>query len=143
MTKTRFYGIWKGIQGRCYCKTNKAHNGYGSDGIGSAWQDDFLRFRDDMYPSYMAHSILYGEWNTTIERKNNRKDYSKENCCWATQLEQANNKRNTMFLTVSGVKDSVQNLARKHGIAYSALRWRIQNGWDVKNLFIPSRIRRI
>lgn len=135
MRNTRFYNIWKGIQGRCYCKSNKAFYGYGSNGIGSDWKNDFLRFKEDMYESYIEHVLKFGEQNTSIDRIDNNRNYSKENCRWATLLEQANNKGNTTYLTVNGVKKSVRTWSREKKIKYETLRARIARGWPENIIF--------
>ena len=44
-----------------------------------------------MYDDYLIHCKIYWIDNTTIDRKNNNKDYCKSNCRWATNKEQANN----------------------------------------------------
>jgi len=135
MGGTRFYGIWKGMQGRCYCKSNKAFIGYGLNGITSAWKDNFLGFKKDMYKSYLEHVDLYGEKDTTIERKDPKGNYSKDNCLWATRLEQANNRTDTMFFIYKGKKKSVRNWAREKGLEYGTLRRRIVVGWPEDNIF--------
>lgn len=93
MTGTRFYGIWKGINGRCYCKSNRAYIHYGKLGVTSWWKDSFLKFKDDMYADYKQHVARYGEKNTSIDRIDPYGDYTKDNCRWATNTQQANNKR--------------------------------------------------
>ena len=80
------YGIWKGMRNRCTNPKNKAYPGYGGRGISvcEAW-DDFDQFCQDMgdRPS-PTHSI---------DRIDNDKGYSPDNCRWATPAEQCVNKR--------------------------------------------------
>lgn len=44
-----------------------------------------------MWNSYYDHISKYWEQETTIDRINSKGDYYKENCRWATHLEQSNN----------------------------------------------------
>jgi len=132
MRNTRFYGIWKGIQGRCYHKSNKAYIGYGSVGVTSDWKGNFLKFKRDMYKSYLYHVKVYGEKNTSIDRLDNRFGYSKKNCKWSTQREQANNKSNTRYIIYKGKSIPLSYLASKLKVSTCTLRARIKIGWPEK-----------
>lgn len=48
----------------------------------------FENFLDDMLGDYCVHAALWGERQTTLDRINPFKDYSKKNCRWATFSEQ-------------------------------------------------------
>ena len=70
---TKLYGVWQGIKTRCSNPNSYAYKDYGARGITicDEWKNDFQKFYDDMSPSYKE--------GLTIERKDNNKNYSKEN----------------------------------------------------------------
>ena len=93
MFGTRFYRTYHGIKARCENPNiGKTYKWYGGKGIKCDWEK-FEDFRDDMYESYLEHVEEFGEKETTIDRVNSLKNYNKENCVWATYLEQAKEKR--------------------------------------------------
>lgn len=79
------YPIWRGMRKRCYRKEAKDYRYYGGKGIRvcNRWRK-FKNFIEDMGPRpSKKHSI---------DRIDPLKNYYKENCRWATRLEQTQNR---------------------------------------------------
>ena len=124
MTKTPLYNAWRRMVSRCRHKHPK--NKYIERGItvSSEWKTFENFFRD------MAETYSKG---LTLERINNNAGYSKENCRWATQAEQARNRSTTVRVIWEGEEVVLQDLAERFNIPYGTFWARFHNhGWPLK-----------
>lgn len=82
------YSIWVNMKTRCYNKNNINYKNYGNRGIivCKRWLDNFDNFFEDMG---------FKPKGCTLDRVNNDKEYSKENCRWATIHQQCANRRSS------------------------------------------------
>jgi hypothetical protein len=94
LSGTKFYKTWEGMQQRCYNKNVQSFKNYGGRGIKvcKRWEK-FENFRDDMYNSFLKHQERFNSRNTSIDRIDNNGNYTLKNCRWATNIEQAHNKK--------------------------------------------------
>lgn len=88
--KSRFYKTYENMKARCNDKTRRNYKNYGGKGIIVEWKS-FIEFKNDMYPSYLQHLKRHGIKQTSIDRIDNARNYSKENCRWATRKTQSKN----------------------------------------------------
>jgi len=79
---------------RCTQESSPNFKYYGGRGIVvcSRWRE-FPKFKEDMFESYLRHSLIHGEGNTTIDRIDVDGDYTPNNTQWATYKKQSSNTR--------------------------------------------------
>jgi hypothetical protein len=112
----REYQAWESMRGRCHSPSASGYKSNGAVGIGVCKQwDSFDTFLADM-----------GERPTDkpyLCRKNNRADYTPENCFWGTKKDLGPSTR-ANFVTHDGVTMTLMEWSRKLGIHYNTLRKR-------------------
>lgn len=131
---TREFKAWLAMRRRCYDKKLEFYSDYGGRGIKvcEAWREDFAQFLKDVGP---APSPKH-----TLDRIDNDGDYEPGNVRWATQLEQAQNRRGLHKLTFQGETRTMNDWSRIVGILRETIRYRLKAGWPVeKALTTPSR----
>lgn len=117
MTKTKAYLAWRNLKSRCENIHDIRYGMYGGRGIAvcNEWRS-FEGFYQDMGDAPEGMSI---------DRINNDGPYCKENCQWATNEEQCNNKSTNHVISFNGETRTMTQWARKIGIMPDTLERRI------------------
>ena len=129
MKRTRLYYLWSNMKARCYNPKADSFKYYGGKGIKvcEEWKKNFVEF--------YKWSIENGyRDDLTIDRINNNKNYSPDNCKWATMKEQQNNRGNNHTLFFNGESHTLAEWADILGIKYSYLHDRLRRGWNMDKI---------
>lgn len=127
--KRQFYNRWQNMKTRCFNPNRKDWKNYGKRGItiNPEWLD-FDTFRKDMYRSFLRHYSKYGLKNTTLDRINPNKNYSRKNCRWATKHEQGQTTRKTKMIRYRNNIYSINQLCQIFDRSPSTIHSRIIRG---------------
>ena len=129
--KTKLYSVYHSIKERCNNSKDKAFHNYGGRGIkiSDEW-NTFEKFEEWAYQS----GYQEGLW---IDRIDNDKDYSSNNCRWATPKEQQNNKRNCLYITIGGITKTATEWADISGINRATIYRRVKVGLKENDILKP------
>lgn len=118
LSHSRIDRIYYGMKARCYNSNNPAYKNYGQRGITicNEWLNDKNKFFE------WAINNGYKD-NLTIDRIDNNKGYSSNNCRWVTKKEQQNNKRNNCLITFNNETHTLSQWANILNVKISKLRY--------------------
>ena len=110
------YHVWVGLKQRCNNQKSKIYKDYGGRGVNvcAEWEQDYKVFKSWAIVNGYAKGL-------TLDRIKNNEGYAPLNCRFADYLVQNNNKRNTLYLTVGPLCDSLANWARFLSVSYAKL----------------------
>lgn len=130
-TDTRLYNIYCEMKRRCYLRSDKSYGKYGGRGIAvcDEWLEDRTTFFD------WAINNGYRD-DLTIDRIDNNKGYSPDNCKWLTPKQQTRNRRNTIKLTYKSETKSLAEWCEILNLNYKTVYKRIYKlHWSVEKAF--------
>ena len=119
----RLFECWVNMKTRTSNVKQDKNNRYVNRGITicDEWANDYYVFEK------WALENGYEE-NLTIDRIDNNKGYSPDNCRWANATQQANNRRTNRMIEYNGEIDTLANWARKFNVKYSSLQHQLDKG---------------
>lgn len=128
--QTPEYAAWSSMKERCLNPKNPKFHCYGGRGIQicERWLRSFAAFLEDVGPRPSdKHSL---------ERSDTNGDYCPENCSWATQRIQQNNRRNNRRIQFRGMTLTLAEWSRILKIDYHKLEARInRHDWAIDRAF--------
>ena len=130
--------VWSRMVRRCTNPKDEAWKNYGGRGIKVC--DRWLGF--DGFPNFVKDMGLRPE-GTSLDRRDNDKGYSPENCRWATPTEQMRNTRINRMIEFRGQLKCLQEWADEIGMQAGTLSKRLDAGMSIEEAFsTPVRLRK-
>jgi hypothetical protein len=129
------YQVWYAMLYRCHNNNCPQYFNYGGRGIQvcERWYN-FENFIIDMgrrpYSDY------------SLDRIDPNGNYEPNNCKWSTKIEQATNRRTSVFLEFNDKKQTIAAWARELNIAESTLRARVDKGWPIEKIITTPNLRK-
>lgn len=136
---SKLYSVWANMKKRCLNNRHPMYKHYGGRGItlDYSWLK-YDGFEKDMLSSFedAMNNIVFDKnrkrINVSLDRIDNSKSYSKENCRWTNQKEQCKNRRipENWGTIIDGERKSYANICKEHGINLGSFMWRIHHGYS-------------
>ncbi len=119
-----------------------------TDSVYKKWRNMFERCRTK--PSYIRRGIrvcpewkdfkVFHKWSVMngynkslqLDREDNDGNYEPNNCRFVTAKVNANNKCDTIYKVVDGVKKPLSEWCREYGINNGVVHRRLRSGWPIK-----------
>lgn len=118
------YGTWIDMIARCHDSKNKAFKWYGAKGVSvcERWKENPQFFFDDMGDRPKG---------TSLDRVDGTTGYNKDNCTWAAESQQQNNRRNNRWFSYLGKAYNLKQLCATIGCGYDATKAKLHRGKPV------------
>ena len=128
--KTKLYAVWVSMKQRCYNPNNINYSYYGMRGI-------------KVHHAWLASFEIFYKWSfkkgykegLSLERTNNNKGYSPNNCRWATHKEQMRNVSRNKIIIYKKRAQCLSAWAEELNINRKTLIMRLNRGWTIKEAF--------
>jgi hypothetical protein len=119
--KTRV--CWRNIISRCKNSNNPRYKDYGGRGVEVC--DRWLKFENFLEDMGVKPGSL------SIDRIDNNKGYSKNNCRWATKKEQCRNQRTNVVIFYEGRRYCLSELSEAIGVNSWVIKKRLEKNWPI------------
>ena len=122
--RQRIFNILLGMKDRCY---NPRYTTKRYIEMHLTICDEWLHDREAFYRWALSHGYRS---DLQIDRIDNSKGYSPENCRWVTAQENCNNKDNNIRITIKDETHTLAEWCRIRGLPYKQTYTRIRRGWN-------------
>jgi hypothetical protein len=130
------YSAWTQAKQRCHSPTHQSFFRYGARGIAMCdrWRDGDGGLSG--FECFIADMGLRPEGGT-LDRIDNDKGYSPDNCRWVSMKVQGRNRSDNLVIEFQGEKICATEAAEKVGLRAGLVIQRLRRGWSVKRALKP------
>lgn len=130
--KTKLFMAWDSMRQRCYNKNHASYKDYGGRGIDICpeWYGDFKVFHEWAVNNGFSEEL-------SIDRIDNDKGYSPDNCRWVDAKTQIRNRRNTVTYEWQGEEYTLAELGELSGVNKMTIKSRLNSGATLKEALSP------
>jgi len=135
MSSSHIFDCWSHMKSRCDNPKNIGYKNYGGRGISycSEWNDFSVFLKWSLENGYKS--------GLTIDRIDNNKDYTPENCRWATRYQQNNNRRCNIKITYNGETHTLSQWCKLLDLKYPRTYYRVVvKGWGAEQAFRKEKL---
>ena len=135
MRHSPIFESWRHMKQRCKNPNDKDYKNYGGRGIGycAEWEDFSVFLKWSLENGYKS--------DLTIDRIDNNKDYTPENCRWVTRYQQNNNRRCNIQITHNGETRTLSQWCKLLDLKYPRTYYRlVVRGYDVEQAFRKEKL---
>lgn len=115
MSHTKAWDTYYGMMSRCYNHDDKRYVDYGARGITVC--DEWINDKEAFFEWASCHGIAKG---LQLDRIDNDKGYSPDNCRFVTPRENSRNRRSNLMIEHEGKMITLVELSEVLGIPYGA-----------------------
>ena len=129
----RLYKIYRSMIDRCYREKNPNFKNYGGRGIDvcDEWKENYISFK--IWALQSGYDVNKDRKEQSIDRIDNNKGYSPENCRWTTMSIQRKNQRPRIrykrraTIIFNGHEYFKRDICSQYGISVELFNYRVKN----------------
>lgn len=135
----RLYFIWNDMKSRCNNPNDISYHNYGAKGIGicNEWLHDYIAFKN--WAVNNGYNPIAERGECTLDRIDNTKGYSPDNCRWVNMKIQSNNRRNSYTITYKEKTHTASEWSKITGIPASTIYARYKAGWKPEDILSKAK----
>lgn len=137
--KDRLFHVWKGMRERCEYVKHSSARFYQNRGISvcDEWENSFSAFKEWALANGYDYSKSRKE--QSLDRIDNMKGYSPDNCRWVSMKVNNQNTRRNIFIAYNGKTLCLSDWSKELDIPLETIRYRVKRTDDPSIIFRKSK----